>query len=252
MTDLPFAGRVALVTGGSRGIGRATALRLAAEGADVAISYVTRHEAAEEVLAAVRALGRHALAVPCNVAHKEEVDRLVGETAATLGPVDLLAHCGAISNVCSHAELDLERWRETLNVNLTGTYLVTFAVKDSMIERGFGRIVTLSSVAALAPRQMQLHYSAAKAGVIAFTRCLAEALAPHNVRVNCVAPGIVETEMVHMLPDDHLERVIAATPMGRIGEPEEIAGTIRFLLGEDSSYMTGQTLCPSGGRVMVP
>lgn len=241
-----------MVTGGSRGIGRATALRLAAEGADVAISYVTRREAADEVVSAVRALGRRALAVPCNVGNPDEVERLVGETVATLGPVDLLAHCGAISNICTHAELDLARWQETIYINLTGTYLITFAVKDAMIERGFGRIVTLSSVAALAPRQMQLHYSAAKAGVIAFTRCLAEALAPHNVRVNCVAPGIVETEMVHALPDEHIERVIAMTPMRRIGEPEEIASTIRFLLSEESSFMTGQTLCPSGGRVMVP
>jgi len=249
---LPFAGRVALVTGGSRGIGRATALRLAAEGADVAISYASRSAAAEAVVAELVALGRRAIAVPCDVSQPEQVERLVGRTRTELGPIDLLAHCGAISNICDHTELDWPRWKETLDVNLNGTYLVVFAVKDQMIERQFGRIVTISSIAGLRPRQMQIHYSTAKAGVIAFTRSCAEAFGPHNVRINCVAPGLVETEMVHVLPDDRLRELIQVTPMRRIGAPEEIAATIRFLLSEEASFMTGQTLVPSGGREMIP
>ncbi|HJT35526.1 MAG TPA: SDR family oxidoreductase [Pirellulales bacterium] len=246
-----FTGRVALVTGGSRGIGRATALRLAREGADVAISYASRAAAAEEVVAEIQALGRRATAAACNVSQPDDVRRLVAHTRQQLGPIDLLAHCGAISNIAGHEELTYEQWRETIDVNLNGTYLMVFAVKDEMLQRGFGRIVTVSSIAALRPRKMQIHYSASKAGVIALTRCCAEAFAP-RVRINCVAPGLTETEMAHVLPPDVIRRVIDETPLGRIGEPEEIAGVIRFLLSEESSFMTGQTVVASGGRVMLP
>src|SRR5436305_239133 len=168
-----FANRVALVTGGSRGIGRATALRLAREGADVAISYASRTREAEQTAAAIEALGRRAWAAPCDVSKPADVDRLVSQTRDRLGPIDLLVHNGAISTVCDHTQLSYDVWRETIDVNLNGTYLVVFAVKDEMIRRRFGRIVTLSSVAALRPRQRQIHYAAAKAGVIALTRCCA-------------------------------------------------------------------------------
>lgn len=247
----PFSGRVALVTGGSRGIGRATALRLAAEGADVAISYASRARAADEVVAEIQSLGRRAVAIACNVAVPDEVERLVSKARENLGPIELLAHCGAISNISSHQQLSYEQWRETIDVNLNGAFLVVFAVKDDMLARGFGRIVTVSSIAALRPRKMQIHYASAKAGVIALTRCCAEAFAPH-VRVNCVAPGLTETEMAHVLPEETIRQVVQDTPLGRIGQPEEIAGVIRFLLSDESSFMTGQTVVASGGRVMLP
>lgn len=247
-----FANRVALITGGSRGIGRSTALRLAREGADIAISYVSRTKDAEQVVADIVALGRRAICVPCNVAKPDDVARLVAQTRERLGPIDLLAHCGAISNLCDHSVLSYERWLETIDVNLNGSFLVVFAVKDAMIARNFGRIVLVSSVAALRPRKMQIHYATSKAGVIAFTRSCAEAFAPHNVRVNCVAPGLIETEMARTLPDQAAQRLIADTPMGRIGQPEEIAAVIRFLLSEESSFMTGETLAASGGRVTLP
>jgi 3-oxoacyl-[acyl-carrier protein] reductase len=247
-----FTGRVALVTGGSRGIGRATALRLASEGADVAISYATRRDAAEAVVAEIAKMGRRAACSPCNVASPDDVARLVTETRERLGPIDLLAHCGAISNLSDHSDLTYERWREMIDVNLNGTFLVVFAVKDEMIARGFGRIVTISSVAALRPRKMQIHYASAKAGVIALTRCCAEAFAPHNVRINGVAPGLIETEMAHVLPEETIRTVVEQTPMGRLGTPEEIAAVIRFLLSEESSFMTGHTIAASGGRIMLP
>src|SRR5262249_30518710 len=163
----------------------------------------------------------------------------------------LLAHCGAISNLCPHDELSYDRWQRMIDVNLTGTYLVVFAVKDEMIARRFGRIVTVASNAALGPRPTLLHYSAAKAGVIAFTRGCAAAFAPYNVRVNCLAPGLTETEMAHVLPPEMWRTVIDATPLGRVGQPEEMAAVIRFLLSEEASYMTGQTVVVSGGRDMV-
>jgi 3-oxoacyl-[acyl-carrier protein] reductase len=247
-----FANRVALVTGGSRGIGRAVALRLAREGAHVAVSYATREAEARWVVHEIEGLERRGLCAPCNVSRPEDVHALVARTREQLGPIDFLVHCGAISNLRDHTELDYDVWRETIEVNLTGTYLAVFAVKDEMIARRFGRIVTLSSVAALRPRKMQIHYASAKAGVIAFTRCCAEAFAPHNVRINGIAPGLIETEMAHVLSDEMIRGVVDATPMGRLGQPEEIASVIRFLLSDESSFMTGHTLAVSGGRVTVP
>lgn len=246
-----FANRVVLITGGSRGIGRATALRLASEGADIAFSYATRAIDAEETAGAIRALGRRAVYRACNVASADDIQRLVDE-ARKLGPIDYLVHSGAVSNIQDHSTLSLDVWRETIDVNLTGTYLAVFAVKDEMIQRRFGRIVTLSSVAALRPRKMQIHYASAKAGVIAFTRCCAEAFAPHNVRINCVAPGLIDTEMARVLPPEMMQAVVDQTPLGRLGTPEEIAAVIRFLLSEESSFMTGHTLAASGGRIMLP
>jgi 3-oxoacyl-[acyl-carrier protein] reductase len=246
-----FDGRVALITGGSRGIGRATASRLAGEGADVAFSYASRVADAEATAAAVRALGRRAVHRPCNVANPDDVRRLV-DAARQLGPIDYLVHCGAISNLQDHSTLSLDLWRETIEVNLTGTYLAVFAVKDEMIGRRFGRIVTLSSAAALRPRKMQIHDASAKAGVIAFTRCCAEAFAPYNVRINCLAPGLIDTEMAGVLSPEARRAVVEQTPLGRLGTPEEMAAVIRFLLSEESSFMTGHTLAASGGRVMLP
>jgi 3-oxoacyl-[acyl-carrier protein] reductase len=246
-----FTDRVALITGGSRGIGRATALRLAREGADIALSYASRADDAATTVRDIQALGRRAVCCACNVANPDDVQRLV-DTARQLGPIDYLVHSGAISNIQDHSTLSLDLWRETIDVNLTGTYLAVFAVKDEMIQRRFGRIVTLSSVAALRPRQKQIHYASAKAGVIAFTRCCAEAFAPHNVRINCLAPGLIDTDMARVLSPAAMQTIVEQTPLGRLGTPDEMAAVIRFLLSEESSFMTGHTLAASGGRVMLP
>lgn len=244
-----FEGRVALVTGGSRGIGRATALRLAREGADVAVSYGSRRPPAEEVVREIHGLGRRALCMPCDVAKPDDVHRLVEETRRTLGPIDLVAHCGAISNLADHTQLSYDLWREMIDVNLTGAYLVVFAVKDEMIARRFGRIVNISSIAGLIKKKDMIHYATSKAAVIAFTRHCAEAFAPHNVRVNCVAPGLTETELSRAANPDLVDHLIAITPMGRMAQPEEMASVVRFLLSEESSFITGQTIVACGGRV---
>lgn len=250
-TDNELEGHVALVTGGSRGIGAATALQLARSGADVAISYATRAEPAQQVVAQIRELGRQAICVPCDVAQQSQVDELVQRTRSELGPIRWLAHCGAISNLATHSELTFERWFETIDVNLNGAFRIVFAVKDEMLARKAGSIVLISSVAALRPRAKQIHYASAKAGVVALARCCAEAFAPH-VRVNCIAPGLIDTEMATVLAPETIAGVIQATPLGRLGRPQEIAELACFLLSDRASFITGQCMVACGGRVTLP
>lgn len=252
MTEQAFAGKTALVTGGTRGIGRAAALRLASEGARVVVNYHSHQEQAAKTVAELKEFGHTALAVQGNVADRADVQRVMTEARAACGPIDLLVHSAGISIVEPATDVTWETWRRTMDVNLDGTYNVVYAVKDEMIERGFGRIVLLSSIAALRERENQVHYSASKAAVIAMTRCLAQAWAKHNIRVNCVCPGLIDTEMADTLSPDVQEHIIANTPLKRMGRPEEIAHLIRFLVSEESSYMTGQSVVASGGRVMLP
>jgi 3-oxoacyl-[acyl-carrier protein] reductase len=249
--SLPFQDRVALVTGGSRGIGQATALQLAREGAAVAISYVSQKTPADETVRQIEAMGRKALALPCDVSQGDQVEQLVRRTRETLGPIDHLAHCGAISNFASHTELTYERWFEMIDINLNGTFRVVMAVKDEMLARRRGTIVLISSVAALRPRSKQIHYATAKAGVIALARCCSEAFAPH-VRINCIAPGLIDTDMARLLDEDMTASVVQGTPLQRLGRPEEIAELACFLLSDRSSFTTGQCLVASGGRVTLP
>jgi 3-oxoacyl-[acyl-carrier protein] reductase len=245
-----FTGRVALVTGGSRGIGRATALKLAQEGADVAIGYASRREPAEDVVAEIKALGQKAICGPCDLRSQDQIDSLVATTRKQLGPIELLANCGAICDFSDHTEMTYELWFDTLDVNLHGVFRMLFAVKDEMIERRFGRIVLLSSIAAYRLRPQQLHYATAKAGVVTMTAWCAEALGPHNVRANCIAPGLVDTDMMRELPKDLVTTAVEVTPLRRVGQPEEIAELTAFLLSERSSFMTGQTVIASGGRAV--
>ncbi|MGH7140803.1 MAG: SDR family NAD(P)-dependent oxidoreductase, partial [Pirellulales bacterium] len=152
----------------------------------------------------------------------------------------------------SHEQTTLEIWRQTLDVNLTGAYLVTWAVKQSMIERGFGRIVNIASIAGLRARPMSIAYAASKAGMIGLTKSVAEALAAHNIRVNAIAPGLIETEILSGVSQDRIDAIVQATPLGRIGQGEDVANAALFLLSEESSFMTGQTVVVCGGRVMMP
>lgn len=247
-----FAGKTVLVTGGSRGIGRAAALRLASEGARVGVNYVARRDKADEVVREIAVTGGSAVAVQGDVTSPEQVRRMVQETRAAFGPIDMLVHSAGLSILEQAANVTWESWRQVMSVNLDGTFHVIYAVKDEMIARQFGRIVLLSSIAALRERKNQVHYSAAKAGVIAMSRCLAEAWAEHNIRINTVSPGLIETDMGNMMTSEQKHYIIANTPMGRLGTPEEIAAAIRFLLSDESSFITGQSLVVSGGRVMLP
>jgi 3-oxoacyl-[acyl-carrier protein] reductase len=247
-----FAGKTILITGGSRGIGRAAALRLASEGARVGVNYAVRRDKADEVVSEITTAGGAAVAVQGDVTSAEQVQRMVQETRAAFGPIDMLVHSAGLSILEPPEKVTWETWRQVMSVNLDGTFHVIHAVQDEMIARKFGRIVLLSSIAALRERKNQVHYSAAKAGVIAMARCLAEAWAMHNIRINTICPGLIATDMGKLMSPEATQYVIANTPMGRLGTPEEIAAAIRFLLSDESSFMTGQSLVVSGGRVMLP
>ena len=252
MTSSDFEGRVALVTGGAKGIGRACCEQLAMAGAKVAINYRSSEKAAEETAKLVEEAGRTAHVVRADVSSPQQVESMVAEVSAVLGPIDLLVNNAALFDVVSHEEATLEVWQRTLDTNLTGTYLVTWAVKGGMVERGFGRIVNVTSVAALRGRPMCIPYSVSKAGVTAFTKGLSEALAAHNIRVNAVAPGLTDTDMAANLDEATRAKQIQDTPLKRMGTPEDIANVVMFLLSEQSSFMTGQTVVASGGRVLLP
>lgn len=252
MSDRPLAGRTALVTGGAKGIGRDTCLRLARAGADVAINYLTSEQEARETADLVRQAGVHSHLVRADIRSAEEVATMVQEVAKALGPVDLLVNNAGVFHYVSHERTTLEVWRTTLDVNLTGAYQVIWAVKQSMIDRHFGRIVNIASIAGLRARPMSIAYAASKAGMIGLTKSVAEALAPYNIRVNAIAPGLIETEILSGVSQDRIDAIVQSTPLGRIGQAEDVANAVLFLLSDDSSFMTGQTLVVCGGRVMLP
>lgn len=252
MSDHPLAGRTALVTGGAKGIGRACCLRLAQAGANVAINYLTSVVEARETAELVVQAGVKTHVVCADVASPEQVAAMVGEVVDALGPVDLLVNNAGVFHFLPHDETSLEIWRKTLDVNLTGAYLVTWAVKASMIARGFGRIVNIASIAGLRPRPMSIAYAASKAGLIGLTKSLAEALAPHNIRVNAIAPGLIDTEILSDVSQERIDDIVQSTPLNRIGSGGDVADAALFLLSEQSSFITGQTLVVCGGRVMSP
>ena len=252
MGNQDFSGRTALVTGGSRGIGRACALMLATKGASVAVNYRSSAEAAQEVVDSVTSAGQRAIAVQADVSDETQVVSMIETVEQKLGPVELLINNAGVFHFVSHEDTDLAIWNETLAVNLTGTFLVTWAVKQKMIERGFGRIVNMSSISALRSRPNSIAYAASKAGVTGFTKSRAEALAGHGIRVNAIAPGLIATEILDGVEQATLDGIVDSTPLGRIGTPEDVADLARFLLSEESRFMTGQTLVVSGGRVMMP
>ena len=252
MNDRPLTGRTALVTGGAKGIGRACCLRLAEAGADVAVNYLTSETEARETAELVRQFGGRSLIVRGDVSSPEQVNLMVQEVTAALGPVDLLVNNAGVFHFVSHDETTIEVWRQTLDVNLTGAYLVTWAVKPGMIERGFGRIVNIASIAGLRARPMSIAYAASKAGMIGLTKSVAEALAAHNIRVNAIAPGLIDTEILSGVSQERLDAIVQSTPLGRIGHAEDVADAALFLISEQSSFITGQTLVVCGGRVMLP
>jgi 3-oxoacyl-[acyl-carrier protein] reductase len=240
--------KVAIVTGGSRGIGRATALALAASGASVAVNYASSSGAADEVVAAIEAMGGKAIAVKADVSKEDEVEALVKATKTEFGRIDVLVNNAGITRDTLLLRMKLADWQAVIDLNLTGVFLCTRAVSKIMLKQKSGRIINIASVAGQMGNPGQANYSAAKAGVIGFTKTVAKELAPRGVTVNAVAPGFISTDMTSDLEADGILQFI---PLGRYGEADEVAGMIRFLAADPAAaYITGQTFNVDGGMVM--
>jgi 3-oxoacyl-[acyl-carrier protein] reductase len=247
-------GKIALVTGASRGIGREIALAFAREGADVACNYNKSPAAAESLVAAIEAMGRRAVAIQGDVGKPEEIERMVNAATETFGRIDVLVNNAGFLNVHPIAEMPLGVWDELIAAHLRGTFLTTQLVLPQMLERRSGRIINIASQLAYKGRAGLAHYCAAKAGIIAFTRVLALEVSRHGVYANCIAPGPIATEIMPRTgpPDPEEEARFADTlPIGRLGTVEEVAPTAVFLASDDSTYYVGQTLGPNGGDVML-
>ena len=240
-------GRIALVTGASRGIGRAIAIRLAEEGCDVAVNYNTSKDAAEEVLMVIRGTGRRSVAVQADVASPEQVETMVTTVEGELGPVDILVNNAGIHKHHKSWEMSVEDWDRIIGVNLTGAYLTSRLLGPRMAERGWGRIVNISSIVADIGSDHEAHYTASKAGMHGLTKSLALELSPKGVTVNAVSPGWIRTDMTADVVEEEWDEALAEIPMGRIGEPEEIASVVAYLSSPESSYVTGQVLHVNGG-----
>lgn len=249
MSEKLFQGRTALVTGGARGIGRAICQMLAEQGARVAINYAQHEEAARETSASIAALAEKTMIVQADVSQPGDVARMVETIREQLGPIDFLINNAGIASTAQHSEFTYDDWKRMFAVNVDGPFLTTWAVKDEMIARRYGRIVNVSSLAGLKMKARMIHYATTKAAVISFTRHCADAFAPHNIRVNCVAPGLTNTDLAQSANPDLVDHLISITPMKRMAEPSEIASVVKFLLSEDSSFITGQTVAACGGRV---
>jgi 3-oxoacyl-[acyl-carrier protein] reductase len=240
-------GKVALVTGASRGIGRAIAIRLAEEGCDVAVNYNSSPEEAAAVVRAIGDLGRRAVAVRADVADAGQVETMVATALQQLGPVDVLVNNAGIHKHHKSWEMSVEDWDRIIGVNLTGAYLTSRLLGPAMAERGWGRIVNISSVVADIGSDHEAHYTASKAGMHGLTKSLALELSPMGVTVNAVAPGWIRTDMTADVTEEEWDEALAEIPMGRIGEPEEIASVVAYLASPQASYVTGQVLHVNGG-----
>jgi NAD(P)-dependent dehydrogenase (short-subunit alcohol dehydrogenase family) len=246
---MSLQGRNALVTGGGSGIGRAIALRLAADGADVAVLDL-RVEGARVVADEIVRAGRRAAAISVDVADAASVVRAVAEARSVLGPIHVLVNSAGIADFVALGDLDEERWQRMLNVHLNGTYRVTRAVFGDMTAAGWGRIVNIASAAALNGGGPGLaHYAAAKAGIIGFTKALAHELGPAGVTVNAIAPGLVDTPLIHGAgaPAGLYDTVVARLPVRRMGQPVDIAAACAYLASDEAGFCTGQVLSPNGG-----
>ncbi len=246
-----LAGRAGVVTGGARGIGRAIALELAQHGARVAIGYSSNSSAADEVVQLIKELdtGADAFPLKANVQHPEEVKPAIASVAERFGKIDFLVNNAGITRDKTLARMKHEDWNAVIDVNLHSIFNVSSEVLPYMLNQGYGRIVNISSVIGQMGNFGQANYATAKAGMIGFTKSAALEVARKGITVNCVAPGYTETEMVAAVPKEALDKVIARIPMGRLGQPEEMAQAVFFLIAY-GDYITGQVIAVNGGMYM--
>jgi 3-oxoacyl-[acyl-carrier protein] reductase len=243
-------GRVAVVTGGGRGIGRAVAVRLANEGANVAISYRSNDAAAEEVAEEVRAAGAQCETFKGDVASPEDVDALFKGVGEAFGPVEILINNAGLTRDNLMMRMKENEFDEVLSTNLKGTYLCTRAALRPMVRARWGRIVNVSSVVGLVGNAGQANYAASKAGIIGFTKSVAREVAQRGITANVVAPGYVETELTGSLSEEVKDQIRGQVPAGRFAEAEEVAEVVAFLAGEGAGYIMGQTVAVDGGMTM--
>lgn len=247
---MTLVGKVALVTGGSRGIGRAIALKLAENGADVAINYAGNTAAAEEVKAAIEQMGRKALLIQCSVADTDGVQVMVNQVVKELGRLDILVNNAGITRDGLLMRMKEADWDDVMNTNLKGVYNCSKAVMRTMMKQKSGRIVNMASVVGEMGNAGQANYAAAKAGVIGFTKSMAKEVASRGITVNAIAPGFIATDMTRVLSDDQKAEMARTIPLGRAGQPEDVANAVLFLASEGAAYITGQVLNVDGGMVM--
>ncbi|GAA0349751.1 3-oxoacyl-[acyl-carrier-protein] reductase [Bacillus horti] len=247
---MSLQGKVALVTGGARGIGRAISLELAKAGADVAINYGGSEAAAVELVKEIEALGQKALAIQANVAESESVQAMVKQVVEHFGQLDILVNNAGITRDNLLMRMKEEEWDDVINVNLKGVFNCIKAVTRQMMKQRSGRMINISSVVGVLGNPGQANYVAAKAGVIGLTKTTARELASRGITVNAIAPGFIETEMTAKLGEDIQEGILSQIPLARLGQAEEIAKAVRFLASDDAAYITGQTLHVDGGMAM--
>ncbi|MEM6448864.1 MAG: 3-oxoacyl-[acyl-carrier-protein] reductase [Cyanobacteria bacterium P01_D01_bin.105] len=244
-----LADKVAIITGSSRGIGKAAALAIAAEGAKIVVNYARSSVAADEVAAAIADQGGEAIALQADVSQADQVDAMIKATMDKFGRIDVLVNNAGITRDTLLLRMKPEDWQAVIDLNLTGVFLCTRAVSKIMLKQRSGRIINISSVAGLMGNPGQANYSAAKAGVIGFTKTIAKELAPRGVTANAVAPGFIATDMTEDLKNT--EEILKFIPLGRYGQAEEVAGLIRFLAADPAAaYITGQVMNVDGGMVM--
>jgi len=245
-----LTGKAAIVTGASRGIGRAIALKLAEEGAKVAVNYSGSQAKADEVVDLIRQNGGEAFSVQADVANAESVQEMVAQTMEHFGSVDILVNNAGITRDNLLMRMKEDEWDDVMNTNLKGVFICTKAVTRQMMKQRSGKIVNISSIVGVAGNPGQANYVAAKAGVIGLTKTAAKELASRNIHVNAVAPGFITTEMTEELPEEVKGQMLSQIPLGKLGNPEDVAKAVVFLSTSDSDYMTGQTLHIDGGMVM--
>lgn len=248
---MSLQGKVALVTGGSRGIGRAITLKLAALGATVVINYNKNAEEAEAVLKAVREAGSDGMAVQADVSVSADAQRLIDETVKAYKRLDILVNNAGITRDKLLMQMNEEAWDAVIDTNLKGAYNCCKAAVRTMLKQKAGRIINITSVSGQAGSGGQANYSAAKAGLIGFTKALAREVGSRTITVNAVAPGFVETEMTNVLADEFKQKALAQIPLERFGKPEEVADAVAFLAGDGAAYITGHVLTVDGGMYMM-
>ncbi|WP_146549396.1 3-oxoacyl-[acyl-carrier-protein] reductase [Rummeliibacillus suwonensis] len=245
-----LSNKVAVVTGASRGIGRAIALHLAELGAKVVVNYSGNQAKAQEVVSEIEANGGAAIAVQANVADPDDVAKLMKQAIETYGSLDILVNNAGITRDNLLMRMKEEDWDAVMNINLKGVFLCTKAVARQMMKQRAGRIINIASIVGVAGNAGQANYVAAKAGVIGLTKTAAKELAARNIYVNAVAPGFIDTEMTEELPEEIKAQMLSQIPLAKLGKPEDVAKVVAFLASDDASYMTGQTLHVDGGMVM--